>query len=133
MAQLERADELINRKIEIAGWYDEMLLQSPYTTHVPIGDVRHSYWMYSVLVPHVRQRDDIRGYLKRAGIETRPTFYPVHTMPMYSGKYERHPIAEEIGWRGINLPSYPDLTHSQVQQVCIALMIALDQSHTLAF
>ncbi len=130
LAQLERADELINRKIEIAGWYDEILTNSPYTTHAPIGDVQHSYWMYSVLAPHVRQRDDIREHLKHAGIETRPTFYPVHTMPMYSGKYERHPIAEEIGWRGINLPSYPDLTQSQVQQVCVALMEALEKDNS---
>jgi perosamine synthetase len=39
-------------------------------------------------------------------------------MPMYSQKYQRYRIAEDIGWRGINLPSYPDLTEAQISYVC---------------
>jgi|GEM_PF-4046152 perosamine synthetase len=44
--------------------------------------------------------------------------YPVHTMPMYSQKYQRHKVAEDIGWCGINLPSYPDLTQEQIMYIC---------------
>lgn len=83
--------------------------------------------MYSVLVPEARQRDAVRVHLKSVGIETRPTFYPVHTMPMYSKKYEKHPVAEDIGWRGMNLPSYPDLKKEQVQFVCENLSRALER------
>ena len=60
----------------------------------------------------------MRKHLDENGIETRPLFYPVHTMPMYSDKYQRHPIAENIGWRGINLPSYPGLTDENIQFIC---------------
>jgi perosamine synthetase len=59
-------------------------------------------------------RDPLREHLAAHGIETRPLFYPVHTMPMYSNKYQRHPVAESLGWRGINLPSYPSLTNDDV-------------------
>jgi perosamine synthetase len=76
--------------------------------------------MYSVLVPQ-GQRDTVMAALLEAGIETRPTFYPVHTMPMYSHKYERHKVAEEIGWRGINLPSWPDLTVDQLHYIADTL------------
>jgi perosamine synthetase len=128
LAQLERADELIEKKIQIADWYNQYLADSPFVRHNTVGNVRHSYWMYSVLVPEVQQRDGIREYLKQDSIETRPTFYPVHTMPMYSGKYEKHPVAENIGWRGINLPSWPDLTEDQVRYVCNILKEAIRKS-----
>ncbi|MFP4528470.1 MAG: DegT/DnrJ/EryC1/StrS family aminotransferase [Candidatus Kapaibacterium sp.] len=126
LAQLERADELINRKIEIANIYNEFLKNTPYRLHRPVGDVRHTYWMYSVLAPKVSQRDRIRTHLESAGIETRPTFYPVHTMPMYSAKYEKHRVAEDIGWRGINLPSYPGLERGQIRLICDKLLEAID-------
>ena len=61
------------------------------------------------------------GYLSDKGIETRPLFYPVHTMPMYSQKFQRHAIAEKLGWRGINLPSFPGLTNEQVIEICTAV------------
>ena len=47
--------------------------------------------------------------ISQSGIETRPMFYPIHTMPMYSHKFQRHPVAEDLGWRGINMPSWPGL------------------------
>jgi perosamine synthetase len=117
LAQLERAEELIDKKIEIAELYNELLKGSPFELHSPFGDVLHTYWMYSVLVPNVSQRDRIREYLEESGIETRPTFYPVHTMPMYSEKYEKHRVAEDIGWRGINLPSYPALGYDEIKYI----------------
>ena len=83
-----------------------------------MGDVRHSYWMYSIATDAINDRDRLRQHLEQVGIETRPVFYPVHTMPMYSKKYQRHPVAENIGWRGINLPSWPGLIHEQVVYVC---------------
>jgi len=73
------------------------------------------------LVPQVELRDPLREHLAEAGIETRPVFYPVHTMPMYSQKYQLHKVAEDIGWRGINLPSYPALTNEQVHYICDSL------------
>ncbi|GAB4284190.1 MAG: hypothetical protein Fur0025_14730 [Oscillatoriaceae cyanobacterium] len=48
-------------------------------------------------------------------------FYPVHTMPMYSQKYQKYQVAEGIGWRGINLPSYPDLSEEQIKYICDTL------------
>jgi perosamine synthetase len=60
----------------------------------------------------------LRAFLKAEGIETRPTFYPVHTMPVYANKFIKHPVAEDIASRGINLPSYPVLTQENVNDIC---------------
>lgn len=118
LAQLERADELIAKKRELAGWYDALLEGLPLTTHKPVGDVVHTYWMYSVLTDDADLRVLLRNHLKEHGVETRPVFHPVHTMPMYSDNFHQYRVAEDLGWRGINLPSYPDLSHSDVEEIC---------------
>jgi len=118
LAQLERADSLIEKKIQIAEWYKKQLTKAPVVFHPAIGDVRHSYWMCSILVNDPAQRDMLRDALLEEGIETRPLFYPAHTMPMYSSKYQKHPVAESLGWRGINLPSWPELKEDQIDFIC---------------
>lgn len=115
LAQLERADEIIAKKTQIAEWYSELLEGTSYTFHRPIGDVKHTYWMCSILCENPENRELLRQHLQNHGIETRPSFYPVHTMPMYSQKFERHKVAEYLGWRGINLPSYPSLCYEDIE------------------
>ncbi|HEY5503643.1 MAG TPA: DegT/DnrJ/EryC1/StrS family aminotransferase, partial [Sedimentisphaerales bacterium] len=121
LAQLEQADEFISRKRQIAEWYKAALQGQPVTVHGEFGAVRHSYWMVSILVEKAQQRDPLREVLTAAGIETRPLFYPIHTMPMYAQKFQRHPVAENLGWRGINLPSWPYLSKEQVERICLEI------------
>lgn len=118
LAQLERADDLIKKKIQIAKWYKDKLKNAPVAFHSEVGDVKHSFWMISILFKDAVERDKVRAYLKQNGIETRPTFYPVHLMPMYFVREFSLPVAEELGSRGINLPSYPDLNENDVEHIC---------------
>ena len=118
LAQLEQADAFLVRKRQIAELYKEGLRGTTLDFHGEVGEVRHSYWMFSILVERPEHRDTLRKILSDAGIETRPLFYPAHTMPMYASRYQRHPVAENLGWRGINLPSWPDLTDGQVNHIC---------------
>jgi perosamine synthetase len=118
LAQLEQADEFIAKKRQIAEWYKEGLKGLPVTVHGEFGDVRHTYWMVSILVGKPDLRDPLRSALSKEGIETRPLFNPVHTMPMYAQKFQKHPVAERLGWTGINLPSWPGLEKEQVESIC---------------
>ena len=126
MAQLEQVEEVLQKKRQISIWYQELLKDTPFTVHSEVNEVYHSYWMICILVPEAQKRDGIRELLLKAGIETRPVFYPIHMMPMYSHKYQKHKVAEDIGWRGINLPSYPALSYEQVKYVCNSLKHAFE-------
>jgi perosamine synthetase len=118
LAQLEQADDFLASKRQVAECYRSCLADVPVIFHPEAEDVRHSYWMCSILVNDPAQRDPLRNALSAKGVETRPLFYPVHTMPMYSHKYQKHPVAENLGWRGINLPSWPGLSQDQVLFIC---------------
>lgn len=118
LAQLEQIDEILKKKREIAEWYREDLKNLPLRTHDEVGDVTHSYWMCSILLDDAKHRNSLREFLSKVNIETRPLFYPVHTMPMYKKNVdESYPIAESLGSRGMNLPSWPGLTREQVSKI----------------
>jgi perosamine synthetase len=119
-AQLERVEETLAAKRTLAGWYRAGLegiegvtvqTEAPWATSV--------YWMNSILVdPGLR--DPLRTELAAQGIETRPFFYPAHTLPMYSSG-ARFPVAERLGASGVNLPSFAELQEEQVAAVCAAV------------
>lgn len=117
-AQLEQIEDFISKKRAIAQMYKERLIDLPLSFHDGIGDVRHTYWMVSIRLMNKKHRDPLRIHLDKRGIETRPTFYPIHTMPVYDRRYQRLPKAEELGWSGINLPSYPSLNKDEVAYIC---------------
>ena len=121
LAQLEQVETFLQKKKSIAEQYAKAFDGTDIEFHDSAAGVSHSYWMCSILVPNAEMRDPLREHLKKAGIETRPLFYPVHTMPMYSSIFQRHIVAESIGWRGINLPSYPELTKEQVEFIVKAV------------
>ncbi len=117
LAQLEQVQTFLDKKHQIADWYKQGLHGLPVEFHKQDENGYHSYWMCSLLVEKSTDRDNFREYLKESGIETRPTFYPVHTMPMYADKFEQHKNAEDIALRGINLPSYPALEKEDVMYI----------------
>ncbi|HAL92151.1 MAG TPA: perosamine synthetase [Verrucomicrobia bacterium] len=117
LAQLERLDAILERKRKVARGYREALAGLPVALHAESPGVFHSYWMCSILVDNPDDRDPLREALLDAGIETRPVFYPVHTMPMYAGHFDSHPVAEDIARRGMNLPSWPNLGQEQIKEI----------------
>lgn len=118
LAQIERADEIIKKKRQIADLYRKYLAAYPVKMLLESKDVFDTYWMICILVEQSDIRDNLRAHLMDHGIETRPTFYPIHSMPMYAHNFYRLPVAEDISWRGINLPSYPDLSEDDIREVC---------------
>jgi perosamine synthetase len=117
LAQLERVDSIIAKKRQIADWYKMYLQQNKYVQmHKEAPNTFHTYWMCSILVENLKDRDSLRDYLDSAGIETRPLFYPVHTMPMYN-ENRQFDSAEWLSCRGMNLPSYPELSEEQVKYI----------------
>jgi perosamine synthetase len=118
LAQLERADKIIAKKRLIAKWYHDFLKGLPLEFHKENDNIFHSYWMVNILVQNYKNRDKLRNHLKKNGIETRPVFFPIHTMPIYFKKGRSFPVAEDIARRGITLPSYPELKKNDVKSIC---------------
>jgi perosamine synthetase len=118
LAQLEQIDEIIIKKSNIAKTYNKFLNDDIYFHKSVNKKYFHSHWMNSILTKSSIDRDKLRKKLLDSGIETRPTFYPAHMMPMYKNRKNILPVSENIGSRGVNLPSYPDLKTDEIIDIC---------------
>lgn len=133
LAQLERIDWFIERRREVAGWYEAALRDLPVTTAAEAAWAKSVYWLYSICVGEDIDRDLLMARLMEKGIETRPFFYPIHQMPPYleGQKDEDYPVATGLAARGINLPSSARLSEGDVQYIAGALESCLrEQSRT---
>lgn len=130
-AQLESCETILSKKRRIAEQYKELFEDSSISYHKEAANVWHSYWMFSVTMNiNEEQRAKIRNILSNhKGIETRPLFYPIHTMPMYNDKYTMLPVTEKLHRTGFNIPSYPDLTSNQVEYVAESIKEAYNEVH----
>ena len=121
-AQAERLDIHVERRQTVAQWYFEELLEYQDIFQLPFAAewAKHSYWMFTILMrPECAvSRDEWIRALADQGIESRPVFYPIHTMPMYQDRAGFYPIAEQCSQLGINLPTHGNLTRDDVAYVC---------------
>lgn len=121
LAQLERADELLQLKRRLAENYFRRLSNLPLEFHREAPGTVHAYWLVSALLENELMRDGMRRYLADAGIETRPVFHPVHTMGLYPHHLPEKTVAGDIAARGLNLPSWPDLSEDEFAVVSTAI------------
>jgi perosamine synthetase len=108
LAQMERIDQLLHDRKQLAAWYNERLANvGSLVLPVEAAAASSAFWMYSVLTPKSAWRDSLMADLAGKGIETRPFFYPVHEFPMYLGCRSDNncPRARELSYRGLSLPT----------------------------
>jgi perosamine synthetase len=120
VAQLERIDEFVRIKRRNAARYAERLAGVRGITPAPEAPwAQNVYWMYSILVneDYPLSRDALMAALKERGVDTRPFFRAIHTMPSHARELSL-PVAERLAATGINLPSSVKLTEEQIDYVC---------------
>ncbi len=118
-AQMERIDQLIERKREIFSYYRNHLaqIQGLSMNHEPVGAVIGA-WMPTVVFDSETgvTREILQGVFATENIDARPFFYPLSSLPMFESK-ESNRNAWDIPNRAINLPSYHDITPNEQDHV----------------
>jgi len=125
-AQLERRDQLMQRRRQIYSRYQEQLAGLPGIGFQPCASwATISPWLFSLTLDKAASglsRDQLIAKLAERGIETRPFFIPLHTLPPFrEGSRQRGeelPVTTKLGASGLNLPTYSTMTDAQVDRVC---------------
>lgn len=137
LAQVERAEELVARKREIFEWYREGLVEvEGITLNAEPAGSKNTYWMVTaVLDPKFGwPKEKMMEALDKEGIDSRPMFYPLSSLPAYVGQAEAVLAAQrnEVSYRlspwGINLPSALCLDRLQIERVVKTLCRLLGKS-----
>lgn len=120
VAQVERIEAILAHKAAIAQQYNQRLSGVPGLRPPPAQPwARPVNWLYSLVVEpsFPLSRDDLRLFLLKQGVDSRPFFTPLHLLPPYRSG-QNLPLAEDLAARGISLPSGPAITPAEIDQVC---------------
>jgi perosamine synthetase len=118
VAQLERIEEFLDRRAEIMSWYNSEIATTDYIRLNRVKNwAKSAFWMICLEVDWLDEarRDALMQALKARGIDTRPYFCTMSSMPMY--KQAPLPISARKSQIGLNLPSYYELTKVEVQRI----------------
>jgi perosamine synthetase len=130
LAQLERINELIERKREQFAWYKQQLagLDGITMNAEPTG-TRNAYWMVTIVLDQKLglNKTQLMERLSEHGVDTRPFFHPLSSIPAYEDSEQAH-IARQrnkvtygISPYAVNLPSALSLTQKEILIVCTTL------------
>lgn len=130
LAQVERAEELVERKREIFDWYREELANMSGVTlnHEP-ANTKNTYWMVTAMFDPALDwpKEKLMDAFNAEGIDTRPFFHPLSSLPAYDGQAEalmarkRNEVSCRLSPWGINFPSALCLKREQVRNVADTL------------
>jgi perosamine synthetase len=121
-AQVERAQELLDSRNRVFGWYAEELRgANGILLNRAVDGAKPCYWMICAEFEGLdeMQRARIMAQLKERGVDSRPYFYPMSDMPYF--ERADTPVAHEVSQRGLNLPTYVDLTRDDVATISQAV------------
>lgn len=134
IGQMERLDRLVAKKRQVFQWYKERLegLNGVALNVEPPG-VMNCYWMPTIVLdPGLGvDRHMLMEMYDRQGVDTRPVFTPLSSMPAFAEREAaaRHAPANTVGAAvsgyGINLPSSAKTSEADVDYVSSLLRTLL--------
>lgn len=130
LAQIERIDELVDRKRAIFSWYRRELagLEGLRLNYEAPG-TKNTFWMVTaVLAEEIGLgKEQLIELMKNDGIDCRPFFHPLSSLPAYQNLLSaqqarrRNRISYRLSPNGVNLPSGMDMDQERVSYVCRVL------------
>jgi len=127
VAQLRKLDRIIERKRELAKYWDEKLqeiefIEPPYVSE----NVTHIYQSYVALVDKRINRNKLIEILVKKGIQTQIGTYASHIQPVYNSS-DKCPNSLEIFNRSLALPMYYMLKEEDIDVAATHLKKALEE------
>lgn len=113
LSQLNRADQGLKRRQEIADKYTEAFAAAEIEIPFVHTGSQHAWHLFVI---RISKRKELYDYLRTQGIFCQVHYIPVHTMPYYKQfgwKKGDFPISENFYNRCLSLPMFPALTNEQ--------------------
>lgn len=131
-AQIERRGEIVERRRELFAAYRSGLEGVPGIGFQPVAEwAGPSPWLFCITVDptsYGRTRDELAQRLDAEGIETRPFFIPLNTLPPFreaaDDRGDNVHVARVLGDTGLNLPTFGQLTEADQSRIIEAVHAA---------
>jgi len=126
LAQLQRLDEILGRRRELAALYAAALDGELDVQSTPAG-AESNYQTFGVILPQGFDRNAVREKLFERGVEAGPLSFAIHKLGSFAGSNASLPISEHVAARGIALPLYPQMRNAEVEEVVTSLRGVLNE------
>jgi len=128
-AQLERATSIVESRNRIFSLYRKLLADAPGIGFQPVAEwANPAPWLFCITVDREAYgigRDELMQALAADGIDTRPFFIPLHTLPPFREKSlqrgEQLDVTVELAATGINLPTYTQMDEDTIARICAGI------------
>jgi len=131
-SQMQRLDEFVSRRHEIAERYDLKLKSLPIVTpHQPLG-IHSSYHLYPIRVSEAESRKTQRQLydtLLENSIGVNLHYIPLHRHPFYEKlgfRVDDFPESEKFHRETISIPMFPTLTPAVQERIVDAIVLGLE-------
>ena len=131
VAQLERLEEILERRSEVAARYGELLAGIDGVELPALDDDDHarSWFVYVVLLDEGVDRDAVIAKLAEEGVASKPYLPCIHLQPYWRERFGTSegmfPVAESVSRRSLALPFHTQLSAEDQERVAEALSRAL--------
>jgi perosamine synthetase len=129
VAQIERLEDFLRKKIHIGKLYGKLLNGVIGISSTPYNRVNtvNSYWLYTIILEKNLNRDLIIQSLLKKGIDSRPIFYPLHTMKPYKKFCKDNDFKKsiQVSQSGLSLPSSVNLKEEEIIYIVESLKNAI--------
>jgi perosamine synthetase len=129
-AQMERIEDIINRKRKVFEYYKEHLCSISGVTMNPEQDgTLNSYWMPTVVFDKALNitREKLIEAFSKNNIDARVFFYPLSSMGIF-GEPVDNMNSYDIPERAFNLPSYYDLSSDEQDRVVNVIKVLISEN-----
>lgn len=126
LAQLQRLDQILGRRRELAAIYAKALDGALDIQRTPDG-AQSNYQTFGAILPQGFGRNAVCEKLHDRGVEAGVLSFAIHKLGSFAGSDASLPIAEHIAARGISLPLYPQMRNAEVEEVVQAVLGVLDE------
>jgi perosamine synthetase len=114
-AQMSRIETLIAQRSQLLGWYKYYMDIDNISWNPSLPNTKPVNWMTCLVINDLtrEERDQLINNLKIHGIDSRPFFYTISSLPMY--QQQACPVSARLSASGLNLPTYPGLTEETIR------------------
>lgn len=125
-AQLERIDELIAGKRRVFKYYQDAFISQPLAMNPEPDGTTNGYWMPTIVVDAdvPFDRDALVDAFKADNIDGRTFFWPLSSLELFTPTVV-HRVSRSLSSRALNLPSYHDLSDTELARVSTHVITAL--------
>ena len=134
VSQIQRIEEIVERKIEIGRYYQEQLSQiEGIQLQKQESWAKGVFWINGLVLDDSLNctAEKFCDELRKLGVDTRPFFLGMHEQPVFASKGlfigEKYPVSERIARQGFYLPSGLSLTIDQVDEVINSFKLVIEK------